>query len=330
MKPVIAITLGDFNGIGPEVILKSIISPSIKGSFSPILVGSFDIFSFYAKKFKIKISLKSITDFSTPLKGNEIPVITVHSATSKNISLGSLARNAGMCAGLSIEKAALLCLQHKVSAMVTAPVSKKALHLAGYNFPGQTEMLTTFTRSEHVTMMLMSTSMRVALATVHIPIKNVSKNLTTQNIVEQLITVQASLKKDFGINSPSIAVLGLNPHAGENGEIGIEEKAIIVPAIAKAKQKKINVSGPFPADGFFALYDPKKYDAILAMYHDQGLIPLKMTGFDEGVNFSAGLKIIRTSPDHGTAFDIAGKGIANPGSTISAIQTAIAIAKRWK
>ncbi|MEI7906558.1 MAG: 4-hydroxythreonine-4-phosphate dehydrogenase PdxA [Bacteroidota bacterium] len=330
MKPTIAITIGDFNGIGPEVVLKSITSKIIVNSIQPVLIGSYDIFQYYAKKLKIKADLVPVNNITTKYKSGSIPVITVHNATVKNIQIGITSPDAGVCAGASIERAIKLCLDKEVDAMVTAPVSKEALHFAGYNFPGQTEMLAMLTRSDRVTMMLISKTMRVALATVHVPIKKVSENLFIDRIIEKLDTVSTSLRRDLGIAKPSIAVLGLNPHAGENGAIGTEELEIIIPAIKKAQDKEINVMGPFPADGFFASHSYKKYDAILAMYHDQGLIPLKMSGFDEGVNFSAGLKIIRTSPDHGTAFDIAGKNIANPGSMISAIQLAASIIEQRK
>ena len=328
MKPTIAITIGDFNGIGPEVTLKSIASPKIKKSIQPVLIGSFDIFQFFVKMLKLDIELIAVDNLSTKIKSGSVPVLTVHPATSKSIQLGKISPDSGVCAGMAIEHAIKLCLNKEVDAMVTAPVSKEALHFAGYNFPGQTEMLAMLTRSERVTMMLLAKTMRVALATVHIPIKKVSENLFVDRIIEKLETVNSSLKNDLGIKKPSIAVLGLNPHAGENGAIGGEENEIIIPAIKKANEKGIAAVGPFPADGFFASGAYKNYDAILAMYHDQGLIPLKMTGFDEGVNFSAGLKIIRTSPDHGTAFDIAGKKIANPGSMISAIQLATSIIKQ--
>lgn len=328
MKPTIAITIGDFNGIGPEVTLKSIASPKIKKSIQPVLIGSFDIFQFFVKMLKLDIELIAVDNLSTKIKSGSVPVLTVHPATSKSIQLGKISPDSGVCAGMAIEHAIKLCLNKEVDAMVTAPVSKEALHFAGYNFPGQTEMLAMLTRSERVTMMLLAKTMRVALATVHIPIKKVSENLFVDRIIEKLETVNSSLKNDLGIKKPSIAVLGLNPHAGENGAIGGEENEIIIPAIKKANEKGIAAVGPFPADGFFASGAYKNYDAILAMYHDQGLIPLKMTGFDDGVNFSAGLKIIRTSPDHGTAFDIAGKKIANPGSMISAIQLATSIIKQ--
>lgn len=330
MKPTIAITIGDFNGIGPEVTLKSIVSPKIKKNIQPVLIGSFDIFQYYVKMLKLDIELIAVDNLSSKINNGTVPVLTVHPATSKSIQIGKISPDSGVCAGMAIEQAIKLCLSNEVDAMVTAPVSKESLHFAGYNFPGQTEMLAMLTRSERVTMMLLAKTMRVALATVHIPIKKVSENLFIDRIVEKLETVHSSLQKDLGIKTPSIAVLGLNPHAGENGAIGSEEIEVIIPAIKKAIAKGVITSGPFPADGFFASGAYKNYDAILAMYHDQGLIPLKMSGFDEGVNFSAGLKIIRTSPDHGTAFDIAGKKIANPGSMISAIQLAASIIEQRK
>ncbi len=328
MKPTIAVTIGDFNGIGPEVVLKSISTPSIKKNINPILIGSFDILQYYVKTLKIKIDLVSVGSIQEKTKSGTVPVLTVHNATIKNLQIGKVSPDAGVCAGMAIERAIKLCLDKEADAMVTAPVSKEALHTAGFNFPGQTEMLAMLTRSERVTMMLISKTMRIALVTVHLPLKKVSENLFIDRIVEKLDTVNSSLKNDLGIPNPSIAVLGLNPHAGEHGAIGSEEKEVITPAITKAQEKGINASGPFPADGFFASRSYRRYDAILAMYHDQGLIPLKMSGFDEGVNYSAGLKIIRTSPDHGTAFDIAGKNKANPGSMISAIHLATSIIER--
>lgn len=330
MKPKIAITIGDFNGVGPEIILKSITHPSVKKEIQPVLIGSYDIFEHYAKKFKINVDLIKIDNQKIKFDNGSTPVIEVQKVAIKQLQIGQTSPDAGVCAGSAIERAIKLCLDKEVDAMVTAPVSKEALHYAGYNFPGQTEMLAMLTRSDRVTMMLLSKSMRVALATVHVPIKKVPENIFLDRLVEKLETVNASLKNDLGVSSPAIAVLGLNPHAGENGAIGTEEKDVIIPAIKKSVEKGINTAGPFSADGFFASGAYKKYDAILAMYHDQGLIPLKMSGFDEGVNFSAGLKIIRTSPDHGTAFDIAGKGIANPGSMIEALHLASSIAQRRK
>jgi 4-hydroxythreonine-4-phosphate dehydrogenase len=329
MKPIIAITIGDFNGVGPEVVLKSIASKEVQKRIQPVLIGSIEIFRHYAQMLKLDIELVE-AESAKKIKAGTVPVITVQPVSLKQLQIGKTAPDAGVCAGIAIERAIKMCLEKEADAMVTPPVSKEALHFAGYNFPGQTEMLAMLTRSDRVTMMLLSSTMRVALATVHIPIRKVSENLFIDRIVEKLDTVHTSLKNDLGIANPSIAVLGLNPHAGENGAIGTEEREVIIPALKKAQEKGINAAGPFPADGFFATQAFKKYDAILAMYHDQGLIPLKMSGFDEGVNFSAGLKIIRTSPDHGTAFDIAGKNMANPGSMTAAISLAASIIEQRK
>jgi 4-hydroxythreonine-4-phosphate dehydrogenase len=328
MKPVIAITVGDFNGIGPEVTLKALLHPRVVKEIHPILVGPIEIFEYYARKFKIDVHCEAVDSIPAKFTKNILPVIVTSPVSVKQIQIGKNAPDAGVCAGAAIERAIRLCLDNHADAMVTAPVSKEALHSAGYNFPGQTEMLALLTRSDKVTMMLVTKAMRVALATVHLPINKVSDNISQERLADKLMTVRDALQKDLGISVPRIAVLGLNPHAGENGAIGREELESIIPAIAAAKKKNINAEGPFPADGFFASGEYKQFDAILAMYHDQGLIPLKMSGFDEGVNYSAGLKIVRTSPDHGTAFNIAGKGIAQPGSMIAAIMLASSIAQQ--
>ncbi len=325
MKPRIALTIGDFNGIAPEIILRTIENPSLLKSILPILVGSMDIFEHYASALKIKRKLVAVQSPSDRLPANAVPVINVYSGTVKNLQIGKSAPDAGICAGMAIERSVRMCLDGEADAVVTGPVSKESLHIAGYNFPGQTEMLAMLSRSGRVTMMLVAKNFRVGLATIHLPIQKVAENIFVERIIEKLETIDASLKQDFRIASPKIAVLGLNPHAGEHGFIGLEEIEIIEPAILKVKEKGINASGPFPADAFFATSMQNSYDAVLAMYHDQGLIPLKMIGFSEGVNFSAGLNIVRTSPDHGTAFNIAGKGLADPRSMGAAVQLARAI-----
>jgi len=330
MKPRIAITIGDFNGIAPEVILKTLEPAAIHKAIQPVLVGSFEIFEHYAKKFKMKRKLVQVESPGEQYAANAIPVMNVYQGSSKNLQIGKAAPDAGICAGVSIERTVRMCLAGEVDAMVTGPVSKESLHIAGYNFPGQTEMLAMLSRSDRVTMMLVAGSFRVGLATIHLPIIKVAENIFIERIIEKLETIDASLKNDFRVKAPSIAVLALNPHAGEHGAIGIEEINVIEPAIVKAKEKGINASGPFAADAFFATARQKEFDAVLAMYHDQGLIPLKMMGFNKGVNFSAGLKIIRTSPDHGTAFDKAGKGVADPGSMGAAIELARTISLNRK
>jgi 4-hydroxythreonine-4-phosphate dehydrogenase len=319
MKPRIAITIGDFNGIGPEVALKCVASAAFQKTIEPLLIGSADVFSFYAKKLKLKTKFVVVDSPRQKVPPDTLPVMNVFNATEKNVQCGVIAPDAGVCCGRALEHAVRLCLDGSVDAMVTAPASKEAMHLAGYNFPGQTEMLAMLSRSERVTMFFISSTLRIGLATIHLPLRLVAESITQERIVEKLETMHATLVKDLGITKPSIAVLGLNPHAGENGRIGTEEKEILTPAIQTAVTRGIAAEGPFAADAFFALDKASAYDAILAMYHDQGLIPLKMKGFDSGVNYSAGLRIIRTSPDHGTAFDIAGKGIANPASMKAAI-----------
>ncbi len=322
MKPRIAITIGDFNGIGPEVVLKSISKKNILNTVNPILIGSIDIFDFVAKKLKLKLKLVKIDNYPTEIEKNSIPVIEVSKINIKQLQVGKISPDAGVCAGMAIEKAVSLALNKSVDAIITAPISKEALHLAGYNFPGQTEMIAMLSRSEQSTMMLVSGGLRVALATIHIPIKDVASGISKERILSKIKIVDTTLKNDFKIKMPKIAVLGLNPHAGENGEIGTEEKEFISPAIKISKENNILVEGPFAADGFFGTKQFKNYDAVLAMYHDQGLIPLKLLEFENGVNFTAGIKVLRTSPDHGTAYDIANKYIANPSSMIAAIELA--------
>lgn len=334
-KLKIAITIGDFNGIGPEVVLKSIANSAIKALCTPILIGSQDIFEYYAQRFKMNLRFSAIDALTDRLPSVEIPVMNVGNYTRKDIAVGQVSKSAGRCAGLALEKSVKLCLEKKVDAVVTAPVSKVALNLAGYHFPGQTEMLAHLTHSKRVVMMFVSRTMRVGLVTVHLPLRDVSNVISKQTITEKIFVMHNSLQQDFGIQRPRIAILGLNPHVGEDGMLGKEDQNVIAPAITLAKKRKIDVTGPYPADGFFGHYwssrrnaHPKYFDAILAMYHDQGLIPLKMASFGRSVNFSAGLNIIRTSPDHGTAVEIAGQGIANPQSMMEAIRLAVAIAKR--
>ncbi len=327
---VIAITIGDYNGIGPEVALKSAASRTIRASCTPLLVGPFEAFQFYADKYSLRRKVLKVSSVTEAVGRSEIAIIDICPDFHERIKPGRLTKESGLWAGKSIEKAVQLCVDNEAAAIVTAPLSKEALRLAGYCYPGQTEMLTTLSRSKRSIMIIASGYARIALATIHLPVSEVSRSLTREGISETLSIFDESIRRDFGIRSPRIAVLGLNPHAGENGLIGQEENEIIRPAISEAHSMKINAVGPFPADAFFGTYREGSYDGILAMYHDQGLIPLKMKSFSTGINFTAGINIIRTSPDHGTAFDIAGKGIANPSSTIEAIKLALEIVKNRK
>jgi len=326
VKPTIAITLGDFNGIGPEIALKAAAQPSVRKMCIPLLVGPKNVFEHVSDKLKIRVKIeKAVFPWS---ERKSVPVVDVGDGLWADIRYGETSRAAGKSAGIAIEKAVELCITGKAAAMVTAPVSKEAIQLAGYSFPGQTEMIALLSRSNKVVMMLVSKEMRIGLVTIHTSLRSVPGGLTKEKIVEKATLINASLAANFKVASPSIAVLGLNPHAGENGLLGSEENDIIRPAIQELKSSGINVSGPFSADAFFGTGAYKSYGAILAMYHDQGLIPVKMSSFGTTVNFSAGLNIIRTSPGHGTAFDIAGKGKADISSMLEAIKYAVSFSKR--
>jgi 4-hydroxythreonine-4-phosphate dehydrogenase len=321
VKPVIALTIGDFNGIGPEIVLKAAAHPSVRKACTPLLVGPLNVLEQAKRLTKMKLVLQKAV-FPIP-QNSTTYVDDVGDGIWGDVQYGKTSKSAGKSAGAAIEKAVELCLREKAHAMVTAPVSKEALHLAGYNFPGQTEMVTMLSRSQNVAMMLVSDTMRIGLVTIHVPIISILQNLTMEKIVEKTTIVHDALLKNYRIAKPRVAVLGLNPHAGENGMIGEEEKTIITPALEQLRTAGMDVEGPFSADAFFGRKSYERYDAVVAMYHDQGLIPLKLTSFGNAVNFSAGLKIIRTSPDHGTAFDIAGKGKADISSMLQAIKLAV-------
>lgn len=327
---VIAITVGDYNGIGPEVALKAAASRTIRANCTPLLVGPYKAFEFYAARYSLRRKILKVETLSDAVGRSEITILDIGPNFSEKIKPGKTTKEAGHWAGQAIERAVRLCVEGDADAMITAPISKETLRLAGYNYPGQTEMVTKLSNSHGSIMIMASGFARIALATIHIPISQVASSITKSGLVERLGIFNASIRTDFGVKAPRIAVLGLNPHAGENGYIGNEETEIIKPAIQETNSMKIDARGPFPADAFFGTYREGMFDGIFAMYHDQGLIPLKMRSFSTGINFTAGTRIIRTSPDHGTAFDIAGKGIANPSSTIEAIKLALDISKNRK
>jgi 4-hydroxythreonine-4-phosphate dehydrogenase len=323
-KPVVAITVGDFNGIGPEVTLKSIRHPAVVKRCRPLLVGPAEVFTFYAKKLRIPLNLHPF-DADERAK-NSVPFLQSSSIRTSTIRPGELSVDAGLAAVKALELAVQTIQQGVANAMVTSPVSKQALHLAGADYPGQTEMLQHLSGSPRVAMMLVSERMRVGLVTIHIPISKVSEMISRQALREKIGIIFDALRHDWKIRSPKLAVLALNPHASEGGDIGDEDITVVAPVVNELRKSGMHIEGPFPADAFFGNFRPHRYDAVVAMYHDQGLIPLKMASFGTAVNISVGLNIVRTSPDHGTAFDIAGKGIANPGSMIEAITLAALLA----
>lgn len=326
--PVIGITGGDPNGIGPEVVLRALLAPAAWKACRPLLVGDPVVFRHYARRFRLPISIVEVD--RPPLSWGQgvVPVVAPGRGRPVTIEPGRPSRAAGALAGRSLGLAVELWKDGEVDGIVTGPLSKATLNAAGYAYPGQTEFLAEASGAERALMLMLSGPLRVGLATIHIPLRRVAAAVTRERVAEALRVFGRSLVLDFGIRLPSIAVLGLNPHAGEGGLLGVEEREVILPAMRRVRVPGLSVGGPFPADGFFAGPSRSSWDGVLAMYHDQGLIPLKMGGFSAVVNFTAGLPLVRTSPGHGTAYDIAGRGVADPGSALQAILAAAAIVRR--
>lgn len=328
MTEKIAISMGDPNGIGPEIILKTLFRSDLKESI-PVIYGRDDIFQKILSDFDDTRSL-NVIDTAQDARHGYINLVPCIDSSDSNLSLGSISAAGGLAAMKAVEAGIDACLSGETSALVTAPISKEAITLAGYDVPGHTEFLMEKTSSNQVLMMLVSDAFRVALATIHIPVREITGQLTSELLSTRLSLLQQSLKKDFGISQPKIAVLGLNPHGGDGGVIGREEIELIQPVIKQMNKNGFNLRGPFAADAFFGNSLQDEFDAVFAMYHDQGLIPFKALTFGRGVNITAGLPIIRTSPDHGTAFDIAGKNKADSGSFAAAYQLASNLAARRK
>lgn len=324
----VAITLGDPNGIGPEVVLKSLHDPSLMPSMTPLLVGSAHVLRVHADILGFSdLDIHVVDDVPDDVPPGDVAVLDVAEEAEPPVTFGAVTAEAGRLAMRAVERAVDACLVGAVDAMTTAPISKEALRMAGYDVPGHTEFIAQRTESTQPTMMMVAGGLRVGLVTSHIPLSEVPEAVTTDAILENIQVIEASLREDFAIDEPKIAVLGLNPHAGDGGTFGDEEEETIVPALETARKEGLRVEGPLAADGYFATQLNADYDAVLAMYHDQGLVPFKALAFDHGVNFTAGLPIVRTSPDHGTAHGIAGKGMALPGSMRSALEVAVAVAR---
>lgn len=325
----VGISIGDMNGISPEVIVKTFQDKRMFDQVTPIVYGHVDII----KKTKSNLGLNefrfsSISDAEDCAKKK----FNVLNVWTESIAMqpGELSAEAGHCAYLALKAAVEDLASNKIDVLVTGPINKDLIQSDEFNFPGHTEFLADMANVEDHLMLLVADELRVGVVTGHVALKEVSSELTKEKILSKIQILHDSLQKDFGINHPKIAVLGLNPHAGDNGLLGDEEKDVIIPAIRSAEEKNMYVYGPFGADGFFGSSGYKSFDGILAMYHDQGLIPFKALAFDTGVNFTAGLPIVRTSPDHGTAYDLAGKGEANPHSMRQAIFAAVDVYKRRK
>ncbi|MBI1837578.1 MAG: 4-hydroxythreonine-4-phosphate dehydrogenase PdxA [Flavobacteriia bacterium] len=326
----VGISIGDINGIGPEVVIKALNDSQLLIDCTPIIYASTKTISYHKKAIKQHDFMYQSCRTADEAHHKKVNVVNVWNEEIQ-FELGKATEIGGKFAFLSLERATKDLAEGKIDVLVTAPISKEAMKKSGFQFPGHTEFLADMAGIDEALMMMVSETLRVALVTTHIPINEVSTALTIDKIYRKILEVEKSLKNDFGIQRPKIAVLGLNPHAGENGKMGTEDLEIIVPAITKAKEEnKVIAVGPFPADGFFGSAAMGQYDAVLAMYHDQGLIPFKTIAFENGVNFTAGLPVVRTSPDHGTAFDIVGQNIASPQSMRSAIYLAIDIFRKQK
>ena len=329
-KPVIGITLGDYNGIGPEVILKVLYSNQLNRICTPVVYGSMRILNRYRNLLEMKdwnlFGAQKI-DMINPKMTN---VITCWQDPQEDIQPGKVTPEAGKGAFESLKRAVEDLEEGRLDAIVTAPINKNNIQNEEFNFPGHTEYLAESFGVQEPLMFMVSDILRVGVVTGHIPLNEVASHITKEKITARLQAMLKSLRGDFGIRKPRIAVLGLNPHAGESGLLGSEENDIIEPLIKEMRAKGQLVYGPYPADGFFAAQSYRKYDAVLAMYHDQGLTPFKTIAFNDGVNFTAGLPIVRTSPDHGTAYDIAGKNLADETPIRQAIFTAIDIVRQRK
>lgn len=326
-KLKIGISIGDINGIGLEVILKTLDDERMAQLCTPVIYGSPKVISYHKNIVNIsEFEMNSIKDASQIRDG----VVNVINCWQDNvrITLGKVTEEGGKYAYMSLDRAVEDLNNGLIDALVTAPINKEAMQLAGFPHTGHTEFLAAKAGVNDSLMMLVNAELRVALATNHIPISEISRKLNREVVLRKIGMLNQALRMDFGIERPKIAVLGLNPHAGDGGSIGKEEQQFIIPAIQEAKHKGIFAVGPYPADGFFGSGTYKHFDGILAMYHDQGLVAFKTLSFESGVNYTAGLSFIRTSPDHGTAFNITGQNKASADSFREAMFLAMDIVKK--
>lgn len=324
-KPIIGITQGDTNGIGYEVIIKALADPRILESFTPVIYGSSKIFGFY-KKTLLNIGQVDTNVISSAREAHPKRINIVNCVPDNSpVEPGHSTSDSSKAAILSLESAVNDIRNGDIDALVTAPINKKAMSLQGFNHTGHTEFLQNAFGVKDVTMFMVSDKIKVGVVTGHIPLKDVPTSISEEKILSKLRLMQASLKRDFGIDEPRIAVLSLNPHSGDGGLLGEEEDTIIVPAVKAANEEGIIAFGPYSPDGYFGLGQYGRFDATLAMYHDQGLAPFKALVFEDGVNYTAGLPIVRTSPDHGTAYEKAGRDESDPGSMKAAIYAAVDI-----
>jgi 4-hydroxythreonine-4-phosphate dehydrogenase len=324
-KLKIGISVGDINGIGLEVILKTVSDERILKLCTLVIYGSSKVVSYHKNIVQVDFPFANIRTASEAEAG-KVNVVNCWQ-DNVNITIGKVSETGGEYAFKALQAATEALRLGEIDALVTAPINKKAMQMAGFPFPGHTEYITEQLGKKESLMLMVNEGLRIGLVTNHLPLSKVAENVTRQRVLEKIKIFNETLKTDFFIEKPTIAVLGLNPHAGDEGALGSEEEELILPAIEQAKAVSILAMGPFSADAFFGTGQHLKYDGILAMYHDQGLVPFKALSFGEGVNYTAGLSAVRTSPDHGTAFDIAGQNMADPSSFRRALYLAIDIAR---
>lgn len=324
-KLVVGITQGDGNGIGYEVIIKALADERMLDICTPVIYGSSKIFGFYKKQ------IHNIDQINTNVINSAKDVyhkrVNIVNCLPENVFVepGQPTPESAKCAMTSLQRAVEDIKNGYIDVLVTAPINKRAMVSEGFGYTGHTEYLEKEFGVDEVAMIMVCDRLKVGVVTGHIPLKDVVSQLTAEKIVKKLRLMKSSLQMDFRIDAPKIAVLGLNPHCGDGGLLGDEESQIILPAVKQANAEGILAYGPYSPDGFFGLGNYMKYDAVLAMYHDQGLTPFKALAFEDGVNYTAGLPVVRTSPDHGTAYEMAGRDMADPRSMMSAIYTAIDI-----
>ena len=329
-KIVVGITQGDSNGIGYEVIIKALADPRILDQFTPVIYGSSKLFGFYRKTIpEVEQMDTNAINSASEAHAKRINIVNCL-PDSTFAEPGQATPESAKSAIKSLETAIRELKEGKIDVLVTGPINKKAMSNEGFGFPGHTEFIQNSFGVKDVTMLMVSHRLKLGVVTGHIPLKDVASQITEEKILSKLRLMNEALKKDFVVDQPRIAVLSLNPHSGDGGLLGTEEQDIIIPAIRKATEEGILAFGPFSPDGYFGLSHYENFDATLAMYHDQGLSPFKALSFEDGVNYTAGLPVIRTSPDHGTAFEMAGRDEADPRSMRAAIFTAIDIYRNRK
>lgn len=325
---IVGISIGDLNGIGPEIALKAFADVRMLEFCTPVFFANVKMLSFFKNYFNLDMRLQGIPHASKAVHG-KINVVNAWKSNFK-VNFGEEDKVAGKYAVRSIEVATQALIDEDVDVLVTAPINKNSIQSEAFNFPGHTDYFAQKLQGENL-MFMVSEKLRVGLLTDHVPVKDVPSYITAERIVKKVEIMSQSLRQDFGIIKPRIAVLGINPHSGDNGVIGQEDDLILKPTLHKINDLQGElVYGPYAADSFFGSKNHTHFDAVLAAYHDQGLIPFKTLSFGQGVNFTAGMSRIRTSPDHGTAFDIAGKNEADASSFVQAIYTAIDIYRNRK